>query len=67
MLLKFLWHYQKSEVTDETGHTLEAELFDTLDDLFAKFDNLLVHLALDGIVLKFRHWVYFSHCNTWEA
>jgi hypothetical protein len=53
---------QKSEVTDETGQILETELFDTLDDLFAKFDNPLVHLALDGIILKFRRWVDFSHC-----
>lgn len=49
----------KSEVTDETCRTLEAELFDTLDDLSAKFDNLLVHLAVNGIILKFRHWVSF--------
>jgi hypothetical protein len=41
---------------------LEAELFDTLDDLFAKFDNPLVHLAVNGIILKFRHWVSFGHC-----
>jgi len=45
-------------VTYETCQTLEAELFDTLDDLFAKFDNLLVHLAMSGIILKFRLWVY---------
>jgi len=42
-------------VTYETCQTLEAELFDTLDDLFAKFDNPLVHLAVGGIILKFRH------------
>jgi len=41
---------------------MEAELFGTLDDLFAKFDSLLVHLAVNGIILKFRQWVSFRHC-----
>jgi hypothetical protein len=54
VLLKFLGHYQKSEVTHETCQTVEAELFDTLDDLFAKFDNPLVHLAVNGIILIFQ-------------
>jgi hypothetical protein len=48
-------------VTDEICQTLEAEPFDTLDDLFAKFDNPLVHVAVDGVILKFRHWVVFRH------
>jgi hypothetical protein len=48
-------------VTDETCQTVEADLFDTLDDLFAKFDNPLGHLAVNGIILKYRHWVLFRY------
>jgi hypothetical protein len=34
--------------------------FDTLTNLFAKFDSALLHLAVDGIV-KFTGWIGFRH------